>query len=349
MTGWIDGNETALPAAVAAIAKTLASSRNPLIIVDAIDLAGAASAVELARLAGAALDHAEPSNVKLMQQQGWIGTTPGEAGLRCDAVLFVGPLSPALPNDEAYRKLAAASRVHYYVGPAATAPAVDGIIVLDTGNAPAFEALGLLRALVGGRKVAEPPAALREAAETFKAAKYGVVAFSSGALDDLSGMSVAGLVEDLSATTRWTALPLGMPAGQGELIRMSLALSRLPPPVSFSRGQPAHDPWLYGGAQMLRRGEVDTVVWVASSERSLPDCLNKAARVVVISSHRQPLRGVALQVETGVAGVDHAAIIEPPELGAFTALSPARTSSRVSVASVLRAISNELAPQEARA
>lgn len=351
MTGWIDGKETALPAAAAAIAKTLGSSRNPLILVDAIDLAGAAAVVELARTAGATLDHAEPSNIKLMQQQGWIGTTPGEAGLRSDAVLFVGPLTPSLPNDEAYRKLAGGhpQRAHYYLGPQATAPAIPGLIVLDTGNAPVFEALGVLRALVAGRKIPAASQALRDAAEAFKAKKYGIVAFSSGVLDDVTGYSAAGLVEDLSATTRWTALPLGAAAGQSELIRMSLALTRLPPPVSFGVGAPVHDAWLYSGANMLKRGEVDAALWVASSERPLPDALSKVGRLAVVSSHRQPLRGVGLQIETGVAGVDHAAIIDPPELGAFTALTPAKASSRASVASVLRAITQELAPQEASA
>lgn len=98
MTGWIDGKETADPTAVATIAKMLGASRNPLILVDAIDLAGAVTAVELARAAEATLDHAEPSNVRLMQDQGWLATTPGEAVLRGDTILFVGPLSPRLPT-----------------------------------------------------------------------------------------------------------------------------------------------------------------------------------------------------------------------------------------------------------
>lgn len=351
MTGWIDGKETADPAAVAAIAKLLGASRNPLILVDAIDLAGAAAAVELARVTGATLDHAEPTNVRLMQQQGWLGTTPGEAGLRADAVLWVAPLAGSLANDEACRKLAAnrPDRAHYYVGPSATAPDIPGLILIDSGNAPVFETIGLLRALVAGRKIPLPSEAIRASAEKLKSAKYGIAAFASGALDDLTGMSVAGLVEDLSVTTRWSALPLGMAAGQGELIRMALALTRLPPPLSFAKPVAAHDPWLYGSANVLQRGEADAVLWVASSERPLPDSLARVSRVAAISAHRQPLRGIALQIETGIAGVDHAAIIEPSELGAFTALTPAKQSARASVASVLRAISNELSPQEARA
>lgn len=351
MTGWIDGKETAQPAAVAAIAKSLAQARNPLILIDAVDLAGATAAIELARAAGATLDHAEPTNVLLMQQQGWLGTTPGEAGLRADSVLLVGPLAPTLPNDEAFRKLTAASpgRAIFYVGPAGSAPAISGLTVLDTGNAAIFETIGVLRALVTGRKIPEPSQQLRDVAQKLKAAKYGVAAFSSGTLDDLTGMSLAGLVEDLSTTTRWTALPLNPAAGQGELIRMSLALTRLPPPLSFARNIPAHDPWLYGSANALKRGEVDVVLWVASSERALPDALNKAQRIIVVAAHRQPLRGVALQVETGVAGVDHAAIIEPSELGAFTALQPAQNSGKASIAAILRAVAKELSPQEARA
>ena len=351
MTGWIDGKETAHPAAVAAIAKSLGSSRHPLILVDAIDLAGAAGAVELARAAGAILDHAEPTNVRLMQDQGWLGTTPGEASLRADTLLFVGPLADLLEHDEAFRRLTQPrnGRVFFYLGPQATAPDLPELIVIDTGNTPAFETIGVLRALVAGRNTAAPAPALVKAAEAFKGSKYGVAAFSSGALDELTGVALAGLVEELSATTRWTALPLGMAAGQGELVRMSLALTRLPPPVSFRTSVPSHDAWLSGSHNVLKRGESDLVLWVASSERPLPDGLSRAARVVVVSAHRQPLRGAGIQIETGVAGVDHAAIIEPPELGAFAALNPAKQSSRPSIASVLRAISSELEGKGARA
>lgn len=351
MTGWIDGKETADPTAVATIAKMLGASRNPLILVDAIDLAGAVAAVELARAAEATLDHAEPSNVRLMQDQGWLATTPGEAVLRGDTILFVGPLSPALADDETHRKLSSPrnGRKHYYLGPSATAPTIPGITVIDSGNAPAFETIGVLRALVAGRKIPAPSEALVQVAETLKASKYGIATFSSGALDDLTGMALAGLVEELSSTTRWTALPLGTAAGQAELIRMSLALTRLPPPLNFAHSIAAHDPWLYGAANLLQRGEADAVLWVASSERPLPDAVAKAPRVAVISAHRQPLRGVGVQIESGVAGVDHPAIIEPPELGAFAALNPAKSSSRAPIASILRAITNELAAKEARA
>ena len=162
-------------------------------------------------------------------------------------------------------------------------------------------------------------------------------------------MALAGLVEDLSVTTRWTALPLGTPAGQSELIRMSLALTRLPPPLSFAKAIAQHDPWLYGAANIMKRGESDLVVWVSASERPLPDWIGKAPRIAVISSHRQPLRGATVQIETGIAGVDHAAIIEPSELGAFAAIHPAKQSSRPSAASVLRAMTSQFAAKEARA
>jgi formylmethanofuran dehydrogenase subunit B len=349
MTGWIDGKEADFGAAVAAIAKALSASRQPLIVIEAIDLAGAAAAVELARAAGSVLDHAEPTNVRLMQDQGWIGTTQGEAVLRADAVLLTGPLAPGLAHDEAFRKLTdRPGRALYYIGPAAAAPNLPGLTVIDTGNAAALESIGVLRALVAGRPV-KAEAAMAAHAEKLKAAKYGIAAFSTGALDDLTGMALAGLVEELSATTRWTALPLGTPAGQSELIRMCLGLTRLPPPLSFARAVAQHDPWLYGATNILKRGESDLVVWIAASERPMPEWTMRAPRVVAISSHRQPLRGVGLQVETGVPGVDHAAILEPAELGAFAALTPATQSTRPTAAAVLRAITSEVAAKETRA
>lgn len=349
MTGWIDGKEADVQTAVGAIAKLLGTSRHPLFVIDAIDLAGAAAAVELARAAGGILDHAEPTNVRLMQDQGWIGTTQGEAILRADAVLLTGPLHPILVNDEAFRKLAEKpGRTLYYVGTKSSAPNLPNLTVIDTGNAPAFETIGLLRALVVGRKVTADDT-VRAHAENLKTAKYGLAAFSSGALDEMTGFALAGLVEDLSVTTRWVALPLGTAPGQSELIRMSLALSRLPPPVSFAKSVAQHDPWLYGANHVVKRGENDVIVWIAASERPLPDWVSKSPRVAVVSSHRQPLRGAGIQIETGIAGVDHAAILEPPELGAFAALTPAKASGRLTAASVLRAITEDFTAKEARA
>jgi formylmethanofuran dehydrogenase subunit B len=348
MTGWIDGKEAELDAATGAIAKALSASRNPLIIIESIDLAGAAAAVELAQAASGVLDHAEPTNVRLMQDQGWLGTTQGEAVLRSDVVLLTGPLAPGLAHDEAFRKLTERQgRALYYVGPSATAPNLPGLTVIDSGNASPLEIIGVLRALVAGRPV-KADAALTGYAAKLKEAKYGIAAFSTGSLDELTGMALAGLVEDLSVTTRWSALPLGTPAGQSELIRMCLGLTRLPPPVSFAKSVAQHDPWLYGAANVLKRGESDLVVWIGASERPLPEWATKAPRVAAVSSHRQPLRGVTIQIETGVPGVDYAAILEPAELGAFAALSPATQSTRPTAAAVLRAISSEFS-KEARA
>lgn len=349
MTGWIDGKEADLEAAVGAVAKALGASSQPLIVVESIDLAGAAAAVEVARAAGGVLDHAEPTNVRLMQDQGWIGTTQGEAVLRADVVLLTAPLAPGLANDEAFRKLTERpGRTLFYIGPRGSAPSLPGLTVIDTGNAAPLETIGILRALVAGRPV-NADADLVARAEALKAAKYGIAAFSTGALDDLTGMAIAGLVEDLSVTTRWTALPLGTPAGQSELIRMCLGLTRLPPPVSFAKSVAQHDPWLFGASKMIKRGEGDVMLWIATSERPVPDWAMKAGRVVVLSSHRQPLRGVAIQIETGVPGVDHAAILEPAELGAFAALAPATQSTRPTAAAVLLAISSELTAKETRA
>lgn len=349
MTGWIDGKEADFNAAAAGIAKALGASRQPLLIIDAIDLAGAAAAVELARTAGCVLDHAEPTNVRLMQDQGWIGTTQGEAVLRADAVLLTGPLAPGLADDEAFRKLTdRPGRALYYIGSGATAPNLPGLQIIDTGNASALEAIGVLRALVAGRPV-NADAAMSGHAEKLKSAKYGIAAFSTGALDDLTGMALAGLIEDLSVTTRWTALPLGTPSGQSEMIRMCLGLTRLPPPLSFARAVAQHDPWLYGAANILKRGETDLVLWIAASERPVPEWVLRAPRVAAVSSHRQPLRGVVSQIEIGVPGVDHAAILEPAELGAFAALTPATGSNRPTAAAVLRAITSEFAAKETRA
>lgn len=346
MTGWTDGQDADLKTAAEAIAKLLGASRQPLFIVDAIDLAGAVAAVELARKSKAVLDTAEPTNVRLMQEHGWLATVQGEASLRSDMVLIAGPLSSALTNDEAFRKLAGSGRPVVYVGPKGDAPSLDNLTVADSGNAPVFEVLGALRGLVAGRPIRNAGAELSAVAEKLKTAKYGVATFATGQLDEITGVALSGLIEELSAETRWTLLPLGAPPGQGEMLRMCMSLSRVPPPLSYARSTPRHDAWLYSARTMLSQGEADAAVWISASERPIPDWVTQASKLVVISAHRQPLRGVACQAEIGVAGVDYAAILEPPELGAFTALTPASGSSRASAAEVLRTITLKLTGME---
>src|SRR5262249_7352600 len=105
-------------------------------------------------------------------------------------------------------------------------------------------------------------------AETLKAARYGVVAWSAGSLDypqaELAIQAAVDLVKGLNLATRFAALPL---AGHDGLIganQVSLWQAGVPLRSSFADGAPLFDPVLYDGRRRLEAGESDLLLWIAS-------------------------------------------------------------------------------------
>ncbi|MCH9765061.1 MAG: hypothetical protein K0U34_03585, partial [Alphaproteobacteria bacterium] len=195
-------------AVVAGIATELSACTSPLIVVDAIDLAGAAEAVHLARILGAVVDHSAQDNVALLQEQSWLGTTPGEAVLRSDAVLLVGPLPDQIATDEALRRLcdSGKQRAFRYIGADAPPNAIAnlvgrGLAGTEVGDISLTALIGALRAHVNGQAVQTEPAiqtAISALGDWLKGAKYGVAVFATGALSDLEGYALLDMLDDLS-------------------------------------------------------------------------------------------------------------------------------------------------------
>lgn len=358
---WINGQQTTVQAdVVGAIAAGLANARNPLIVVDAIDLAGAAEAVSLTRTAGGTIDHSSPENISLLQEHGWLGTTPGEAVLRADAVLLVGPLPEQIATDEALRRLCDSDkqRTFRYVGSEAPPNAIanlvgKGLAGADLGHISLAALVGAVRAHVTEHAFQTPDDASRAAiaalGDWMKNATYGVAVFATGALSDLEGHALLGLLDDLSLKTRWNGLALAVPAGQNELQRMSASLTGLPAPLAFEAEGPSHDRWRHSARAMIKRGECDTAVWISSSDNPLPEWLTGIPNLYAICARDAALTSVKAQAAIGVAGVDYAAILEPAEIGAFAAIAPPDISNRGSAACVIGAVRTALEAKGAAA
>lgn len=356
MAAWVNGVLTTDDHAAAAFAKLVTGSRRPLVLVDAIDAGGAAAALDFARLASAIIDHAQPVTLAPFEEGGWLGTTPGEAAIRADAVLFVGPFLDGAATDEAFRRLAQSKpgRRLYHLGPSSPPLDMLGLVRIPQGKAPLHELIGTWRAQLSGRRPggsrdeADKRANIANILSSLAAAKYGVIAFVPGAISDLAVHSLMALAGDLSAGTRWILLPLGVPPGQDELNRMALALTGSALPIDFAARRPRHDRWLASGTECLPRKDIDLVLWISGSERPLPEAAARAPRVAAITSHRGAHPGVAVQFECGIPGVDHAAILKPSELGQFVALRPARGDGRRAASAVLKRLSALLPPQMER-
>ncbi|MCH9807270.1 MAG: hypothetical protein K0U74_06025 [Alphaproteobacteria bacterium] len=322
-------------------------SRAPLIVVDVIDLAGAAAAVELARLSRATLDHVAATGLGPSQEQGTLGTVPGEAALRADVVIVAGPITEALRADPGFGRLLAEKpgRSIVALGCCAGRELGGNVEAFSIGKRPLHEQLGILLALSQGKPVAlegeEAGAAEKFVEERLKAAKYGVVVFAPDAIDPLSQFAAMSLCNILSAETRWSLLALGRRQGQGELIRMSQALTGLAPPISFAASKPEHDPLLHRAGEVARRGEADALVWISACDKPLADWVGKLP-VAAITAQPDPILADAAAIRIGVPGVDYRAMCEDERIGFVTARAARTQSELPSAAQVLEAIAGQL-------
>lgn len=334
---------------IAQAAQLLRQAKSPLLVVDAIDLAGASEAISLARRLQSRLDHAKQSCLGPLQEQGVHLTSHGEAGLRCDHLLVIGDVSAALGDDEGLARLLQprADRQFSYIGSGSPIP--DALSPSNYATPPEkiHAVIGALAAAAGGRKISEA-SGLASWAGAFAAemekAKYGVAVFAVGHIDEASQYALMSLINTLAAKTRWTMLPLAVPAGQSELTRMTQAHTGLPPPMAFRTCRATHDAWLHSARNVISRGECDLAVWLSSSRNPPPQWLTKAPQLVTITGQSTPPAGSSAHIEIGIAGVDHAGILEPSELGSFVAIEPMTQTSRPSAASVVRSLCAELAP-----
>ncbi len=333
-------------------AALLGQSRAPVVVVNRVDLAGAAAAVTLARQAGVILDHAAPTGIGPTQEQGTLGTVPGEAYLRADVVIVAGPITDTLAHDAAFRRLATPSskRTVIRLGNTET---TGGLFAsaesFSLGGQDLREQLGVLNALCQGRPVNLDDGSAAEAGrfveERLNQAKYGVFVFAPDAIDAHAQFAMMSLANALSGETRWSVLPLGRPAGQAELIRMCQALTGLPPPLSLASVRPVHDQLLYRAPDVIKRGEADAIVWISACEQVLPDWIN-GVPLAAITARPDAILAASAQISIGKPGIDHAALSEDALTGFVTAHAQTSPVSKASAAQVIEAICEELAASQ---
>ncbi len=340
---------TTLSQQIAQAAQLLRQARSPLLVVDAIDLAGAAEIVALARRLQARLDHAHTSCLGPLQEQGVHLTSHGEAGLRADHLLIIGDISSALGDDEGLARLLQPrdGRAFSYIGRGSPNPDAISPATYETPPEAIHAMLGAMVASAAGRKI-DPSSPIASCAaelvSRMEEARYGVAVFAVGLIDETSQYALMSLINTLALKTRWTMLPIAVPAGQSELTRMTQALTGLPPPMAFRTCRATHDAYLHSARNVASRGECDVAVWLSSSRNPQPDWLKSVPQLVTITGQADPPAGSSAHIEIGIAGVDHAGIVEPSELGSFVAIEPLTETARPSAASVIAALCAELAP-----
>lgn len=342
----IGGQPVPLSEAIARAAAILGESRCAVLGGFATDAAGIEAAVALARRIGGVLDHAEAEaalrDLVVMRQEGWIVTTPLQARARADLVLLAGPgIADAWPGFADRLRLAAAPalapergrRVIAFGSDPRTA-ALAGGERIELAAGELASALGVLRALVRGRKLRNADARLVDCAAALAGAAYGVVVWSAASLDELSVVQACGLVEDLNQKTRFAGLPLTAAACA---VQVTAALTGFPLRVGFGRFYPEHDAWRFDARRMIESGEADAALWIGCPDwsRGVP-LVALAPAGALFAAHPE------VEVTVGTPGIDHDAILYDPDLGTLAARRATAPSTTPPASDVLRQIAAAL-------
>lgn len=320
-----------------------------MIVVDAIDLAGATAALDLARATSALIVHAEPDDLEALQNQGYFTTSPSEAALRGDRIVVLGGISEVAASDEAFRRIIAK-------------PGIETILHLDTGGVQLasctthqiqrieltttelIDTLGTATATASGTlAVSDTPAArhARLLTSFAEGTAYGIMCHETGHLDRHALLAAMALANELASTTRWSLLPIGRRAGQSELIRMAQASTGLPPPLDFRVCRPRHDHVTIDPQQRIADGDVDQVIWISASKTTPPAWVRAAAALITIDASGQ-IDGTN-HIHVGVAGVDFPALIDPAEMSGTIALQPSDgPTSTPTMATVLETLTQQI-------
>lgn len=330
----VGGKDVSLDAAVKQAAKLLGNARQPLFGGLATDVEGMRAVLALADRTGGIVDHAlseaQYRNFKIMQSTGWIMSTLTETRNRADLFIIVGSdihkLHPRFferivsPPDSMFH-VDAPQRTVVFIGKGLDRSGAKGsrigeVITLACPDEQAGDVVALLRARLRGFRVKPRKgdgvtlAQIDALAELCRNAKYGVVVWAPPGLNfpfaELAVEQFTGLVRDLNLTTRFAGLSLGGAEGAITAAAVCGWQSGYPLRVSYASGAPDYDPYRWNIARMLKEGEGDLLVWIASIS---PDFAPPATKLptIVLGTPGLKLAGEpAVIIPVGTPGVDHA-------------------------------------------
>jgi formylmethanofuran dehydrogenase subunit B len=355
---WIAGKPATLDSAVAAAAKLLAASRQPLIAGLGTDVAGARAAIALAERTGAIIDHMNSDAVlrglDVMRSSGVMLTTPSEAYARADTLLLAGEIfgageigSTKRLFDQLARRQGqhgTARRVYWLCpGGELAKRAPNEISLTFVGKQPrALPAvLAALRARVAGRPTTGAAASqkiLDEAATGLQAAQFGVAIWSPQALDALTIEMLCGLISDLNATTRFCALPLTPGDNAIGVLQTCGWMTGMPMRTGLGRGFAEHDPWLFDSTRLVESGETDCVVWISAYRAQAPRWRGLPPTIALTGRDAGFRSRPRVHIAVGRPGVDHIAVEHVSLTGTLATVEATQPSGAISTAEAIRRI-----------
>ena len=330
----VGGKDVSLGEAVKQAAKLIGKAALPLYGGLATDVEGMRAVMALAERTGGIVDHAlseaQYRNFKILQTSGWIMSTLTETRNRADLFIIAGSdihkLHPRFfetivspPDlDVRGRGTQADGGIHRQ---GARPLGRQGLAHRRGGEhrvrrRARREVVALVRARLRGFRVKEPKlggvslAEIDALAERCRNAKYGVVVWAPPSLNfpfaDLAVEQFTGLSKDLNQTIRFVGLSLGGAEGAITAGAVCTWISGYPLRVSYSTGAPDYDPYRWAIGRMLKDGEGDLLVWIASISPDLSPPETDLPMIVLGTPGLKLAKEPAVFIPVGTPGLDHA-------------------------------------------
>lgn len=362
----VQGKAVDLAVAVAEAAALLAQSRQPVIGGCATDVNGMRALLAVADKIGAVVDNgnftAARNNFLALQDSGWMNCTLAEVKNRCDVLLVVATdiesFAPRFFERYIWTEAMFTEQRHViYLGKApsgnaSTSPDGETAQILECTTADLPDVMAVLRALIKGQIIHASSVAgltigeLQALAETLQTARYGVVTWAAGALAftqaELTVQMLSEMIKDLNKTTRCSGLPLGGKDGDQTANQVCGWTTGYPARVSFAKGYPEYDPFLYDSQAMLRNAEADVLVWVnAFNPKSTPP-VSELPTIVIGRSGMTFVQEPTVFIPVGTPGIDHVGHAYRMDNVVAIRLKKLRESGLPSTAEVLHAVERAL-------
>ena len=365
----INGKEVELNEAISHAANLLKNKNYPVIGGCATDVNGMRGLLALADRTGAVVDNMNFNNARknllALQDSGWMTTTLAEVKNRCDLLLIVGTdlegfaprfFEKYLWNEAMFLENTSDREIIYLVtkpsGNASTSPNGKTAQVFECENESLPEIVSVLRALVKGQPIHTESVAgisiadLTAIADKLKAAKYGVVTWAAGALNyshaELTVQTICEMVKDINQTTRCSGFPLGGKEGDQTANQVCGWTTGYAARVSFAKGYPEYDPFLFETNELLNNGEADALVWVNAFNAQANPPKTNVPTIVVARSGMTFEKEPDVFIPVGTPAIDHAGHAFRLDNVVAIRLKKLRDSGLPSTAEVLNAIEQVL-------
>lgn len=280
------GMECSHDVALASARDLLHQSRRPLISGHFGDLLDARAALRLAQVTDGVFDHAQSDglmdSLSILQTDGWIVTSLGEAMNRADLWVFIGPGFNG-PMPRLLSRITSHPGLH--LKPEQPRQAITLATDLDPTELKAagfkqpslfewsseqlLDNIGVLRATLKKQPLqATEGQDFHLLQNAIEQADYPVFVLSPGAWQqpdsNLIYRSLAALVRELNERSRAAMLPLSASASLTTAQLSAAWQTGFGIRTSFNNGDAHFEPDLNHGSALLEKGEVDLLVWIST-------------------------------------------------------------------------------------